>query len=268
MPEGDTIFRTAVSLRRWLVGRTVTAARADVAGVAADGLVGRTIDAVDAQGKHLLVRFSGGLVLHTHMRMSGSWHVYPAGETWRKPARQARVVLEAGDRVAVCFNAPVVELLTARQAAAHAALSRLGPDVLVPDRLDPATIRARARARAAASPTAGELLLDQQVVAGIGNIYRCESLYLCGVWPWAPSATLPDEVIDRLVATASRLMAANTSPGERRGRSFDGPPARTWVYRRGARPCRRCGTPVRRGVLGRQARSVYWCPACQPSPPG
>src|SRR5688500_8438004 len=106
MPEGDTIFRAAVALRRWLVGREVSAARSSARGVAAERLVGRTIEAVDARAKHLLIRFDGDLLLHTHMRMTGSWHVYPAGEKWRRPEWQARVVIEAGDRVAVCFNAP------------------------------------------------------------------------------------------------------------------------------------------------------------------
>ncbi|MCU4186919.1 hypothetical protein K6U06_21315 [Acidiferrimicrobium sp. IK] len=265
MPEGDTIFRTAVSLRRWLVGRTVTAARAAPPAVAAGRLVGCTVEGVEAHGKHLLIRFSGDLVLHTHMRMTGSWHVYPAGDKWRKPPGQARLVLEAGERVAVCFNAPVIELLAARELAVHPSLRRLGPDVLVPAALDPAAVRSRARTRAAASPTAGELLLDQQVVAGIGNIYRCESLFVCRVSPWTPSEALDDESLDALVATASRLMGANAQ-SKSPARSFDGPGQRTWVYRRGGRPCRRCGTTIRRDVLGRQARPVYWCPGCQPSP--
>lgn len=269
MPEGDTIFRTATSLRRWLGGRTITGARTTVAGLPAERLLGLSVEGVESRGKHLLILFAGGVVLHSHMRMTGSWHVYPAGERWRKPPRQARLVLQAGDRVAVCFNAPVVELLRGREVAVHPSLRRLGPDVLVPATLDPATVAARARARAPASPTAGELLLDQQVVAGIGNIYRCESLFLCGVWPWTASVGLTDGLLDALVATASRLMStnananANASARASASRSFDGPPDRTWVYQRAGRPCRRCGTLVRRGVLGHQARSVYWCPVCQ-----
>jgi endonuclease-8 len=191
--------------------------------------------------------------------------VYPTGERWRKPARQARLVLEAGPRLAVCFNAPVVELMAADAEAVHGSLRRLGPDVLGPDPLDPVAVRARARARAAASPTAGELLLDQQVVAGIGNIYRCESLFLCGVAPRTPSAGLDDGTIDALVATAARLMAANAGISAF-SRSFGDGPDRPWVYGRQHRPCRRCATPVRREVYGAQARSVYWCPTCQPAP--
>jgi endonuclease-8 len=266
MPEGDTIFRSATTLRRWLGGRELTGARTSVPGLPAGLLVGRTVDKVEAQGKHLLIRVSGGLTLHTHMRMTGSWHVYPAGERWRKAPRQARLVLEAGDRVAVCFSAPVVELLTEREEVAHPSLRRLGPDVLVPGSFDPVVVAARARARAAASPTAGELLLDQQVVAGIGNIYRCESLFLCRVWPWTPSAGLPGATVADLVQTASRLMSVNAHATAAASRAFDGPPDRTWVYRRAGRPCRRCATTLQRAVLGRQARAVYWCPTCQPAP--
>src|SRR3954462_11736870 len=132
MPEGDTIYRTAETLRRWLVGREVTAARSIALGARAERLVGHKVDAVEARGKHLLVRLSSGEVVHSHMRMTGSWHVYPAGERWRRPANQARLVLEAGDRVAVCFNVPVIELLHERDEHVHPAVAYLGPDVLVP----------------------------------------------------------------------------------------------------------------------------------------
>jgi endonuclease VIII len=262
MPEGDTILRTADTLRRWIGGRQVTAARCTSPGVDPRRLIGATVEEVEARAKHLLIRVTGGLALHTHMGMTGSWHVYPTGERWRKPAHQARLVLEAGAHLAVCFNAPVVELLTSDQERAHGSLRRLGPDVLRPDTLDPVAVRARAQARAGASPTAGELLLDQQVVSGIGNIYRCESLFLCGVDPWTPSEGLDEERLDGLVATASRLMAANAGISAF-SRSFDGGPDRPWVYRRAGRPCRRCATTVERGILGAQARPVYWCPQCQ-----
>ncbi len=266
MPEGDTIFRTATSLHRWLGGREVTAASSGRDVVDVTRVVGSTVDGVDAKGKHLLMRFSSGLVLHTHMRMSGSWHVYPAGERWSRPARQARLVIETGSRLAVCFNAPVIELLAGDAVRAHGSLRRLGPDVLRPADLDLGEIVTRATARAAASPTVGELLLDQQVVSGIGNIYRCESLFLCGANPRLASASLDPELVGRLVDTASRLMGANAATSAF-DRSFDGGRDRPWVYGRRGRPCRRCGTLVQRDLLGRQARSVYWCPTCQPLPP-
>jgi endonuclease-8 len=261
VPEGDTIFRTAVSLRRWIGGRVVTQAVSRKAGTDLSPAVGRTIEAVEAQGKHLLIHFSGGLVLHTHMRMTGSWHVYPAGERWRKPADQARIIIETGDRVAVCFNVPVIEVLTEKERQVHGALRRLGPDLLSPAPLDLTEVRARARRSPA--PTVGELLLDQRVVAGIGNIYRCESLYLGRVDPHRATAALDDATIDHVVTTAARLLKANavTSAYDR---NFDGGPDRPWVYKRSGRPCRRCGTPIRRALLGVDARAVYWCPVCQP----
>ena len=262
MPEGDTIFRTAASLRRWIGGREVTAARCVRLGVDLAPLVGQWVEAVDARAKHLLIRFSGGRTLHTHMRMTGSWHVYPTGERWRKPAHQARVVLECGARTAVCFNAPVIELLDERALRSHPSLRRLGPDVLAAAPPDPAALPPRAAARAEASPTVGELLLDQQVVSGIGNIYRCESLFLCGVDPRTPTVHLAPATLERLVATATRLMGANAATSAI-ARDFDAGPERPWVYGRAGRPCRRCGTTIRREAFGRQARSLYWCPGCQ-----
>ncbi len=266
MPEGDTIYRSATTLRRWLAGRTVTAASARVPGVAADRLIGSTVTTVESQGKHLLIRFSSGDTLHTHMRMTGSWHVYPSGQRWRKPQHQARFVLECGERVAVCFDARVVELFASREEAIHPALVALGPDLLSPDPLDLVAVRARARAAAEASPTIGELLLDQRVVAGIGNVYRCEALFLCGIDPGAPVGSVTDDELDRLVTTAARLLLTNavTTTGKPFSRSFDSRPDRPWVYRRAGRPCWRCGTTISSAGLGRQARTVYWCSACQP----
>ena len=267
MPEGDTLYRTAATLHRWLAGRRVTSASSRVPALDGERLVGREVDKVEAWGKHLLVRFTDGHTLHSHLRMSGSWHVYRTGEDWRRPERQARLVLEAGDRVAVCFNAPVLELLGPRAEQVHPALAGLGPDVLG-EPLDVAEIRRRARRR---SPdlALGELLLEQSVVSGIGNIYRCEALFVEGHNPWEPQSALTDDQLDALVATASRLMRANLP--ERRagadpwpGRDFEGGPDRPWVYRRAGRPCRRCGTPVRSRRQGEQARTAYWCPTCQP----
>src|SRR5205807_10111581 len=162
MPEGDTIFRTAETLRRWVGGREITAARSRVYGFPALRLVGRTVESVEARGKHLLVRLDDETVLHTHLRMSGSWHVYPADRPWRRPENQARLVVECDDRVAVCFNAPIVELLQARAEGAHPSLGRLGPDVLADD-IDLEEVRRRARTRPP-ELALGELLLDHLAV--------------------------------------------------------------------------------------------------------
>jgi endonuclease VIII len=249
MPEGDVLFRTAATLQKWLAGREVTAATATAA-----PMVGRTVEKVEANGKHLLVRFDSGHVLHTHLRMTGSWHVYRTGERWQRPASQARVSLTCGARVAVCFNAPIVELLVPGGEQNHPSLSGLGPDVLHRP-LDLDEVRRRARRRPPATPL-GELLLDQRVVAGIGNIWRCEALYLEGRSPWAALSTLDDGALDALVATAGRIMGESLGP-------FTGRPPR-WVYRRAGQPCRRCGTAVRSRPQGEQARTAYWCPSCQP----
>src|SRR4051794_12397539 len=133
MPEGDTILRTAVSLRRWIEGREVTEATSPAEGAPLDRVVGTKVESIDTRGKHLLIRFSSGDVLHTHMRMTGAWHVYPAGAKWRRPAWQARAVLVCGERLAVCFNAPVVELLAPGGVEMHGAMRGLGPDVLADD---------------------------------------------------------------------------------------------------------------------------------------
>jgi endonuclease-8 len=281
VPEGDTLFRTAATLHRWLAGRELTQASTRVKGFPAHRLLGQQVDSVEAQGKHLLVRFESGDVLHTRLRMAGSWHVYRAGERWRRPESQARLVLTCGDRVAVCFNAPVVELLTPGGEAVHPSLSRLGPDVLAAP-LDLAEIRRRARSR---SPdlAVGELLLDQRVAAGIGNIYRCEALFLERHSPWLPQSSLSDEDLDRLFTTSSRLMrasvagrrpatvgtagpaptpASSSAPALAAG-AFDPALLTRYVYRRAGRPCRRCGTLIQARRQGELARTAYWCPTCQ-----
>ncbi len=249
MPEGDVLVRTAATLQRWLGGREVTEATG-----AAAPMVGRRVDKVEATGKHLLVRFDSGHALHTHLRMTGSWHVYSKGERWQRPASQAKLTMTCGQRVAVCFNAPVVELLPPGAEANHPSLAGLGPDILAQP-LDLDAIRRRARHRPPATPL-GELLLDQRVVAGIGNIWRCEALFLEGRSPWAPQSSVKDDELDALVSTAARIMGENL--GE-----FGGKPKR-WVYRRTGRPCRRCGTPIESRPQGEQARRAYWCPTCQP----
>lgn len=261
MPEGDTIFRAATVMRRWLQGREITAASTAVEGLPAHKLVGQTVEGVEARAKHLLVRLSSGQVLHTHMRMTGSWHVYRAGEPWQRPSSQSRIVLECGDRVAVCFNAPVVELLAAGMEVLHPSLAALGPDVLAePLELD--EVRRRAR-KVDPSTEIGDVLLDQRVVSGIGNIYRAESLFIERVDPFTPIAEVDDATLDRLVMTAARIMARNARPGSPPERDFERGQRGPWVYGRANRPCRRCRSLIKARRTGRDARTVYWCPTCQ-----
>ena len=219
--------------------------------VPAERLIGQTVTAVEAKAKHLLIRFESGVTLHTHMRMEGSWHVYRKGERWQKPDWQARIVLEAGDRIAVCFNAPVIELLDEREEQEHPSLAGLGPDVLKPP-IDLEEVRRRAATKGRDVPI-GDLLLDQQVVSGIGNIYRCEALFLCRT---NPSTPWPDTDLDELVRTAARIMGERIKPGS----IYD-----PLVYGRTRRPCQRCRTPIKAERAGSQARTLYWCPSCQPA---
>jgi endonuclease-8 len=231
-------------------------------------IVGRTIESVSARGKHLLIAFSGDLVLRTHMRMNGSWHLYRAGIKWQRPARDMRVLVGAGDIEAVGFNVPVAELLTARDLARHAQLNALGPDLL-DAAFDPAEAVRRIRARG--REAIGDVLLNQRVLAGIGNVFKSEILFLAGIEPFTPVAALSDADLERLVAISREQLAANVmtrsqtlspSIGRRTTRSLD-PNKKLWVYGRGGKPCRRCGGPIRARKTGLDARLTYWCPRCQ-----
>jgi endonuclease-8 len=258
MPEGDTLHRTAAGLAPHLVGRTVGAARVRPGGPQVERIVGAAVTSVEAVGKNLLIRFDNGLELRTHMRMNGSWHRYRPGERWRRSPARAVLVLEVPGAVAVCFDAPVVELFAARAEAIHPTMSRLGPDLLAPDWGPDHAAAALARLRdpARATMTVSAALLDQRALAGIGNIWRNETLFHEAVGPWARVGDLDDETLGRLIATAHRLLRASvdTAPGR----------SPMWVYRRAGRPCRRCGTLVRSAPQDLAiARTTYWCPTCQ-----
>jgi endonuclease VIII len=256
VPEGDTLWRIAARLGPALTGRRVTGLRAHAPALAAAArrfhVEGSTITAVEARGKHLLVRFSSGVALHTHLGMTGSWHLYRAGSHWRQPAHLARVVVEAGDVLAVCFVPRTVELLSEAHEPGHRALAALGPDVVAPAFDAAAAVE---RLRACGDVAIGAALLDQTALSGVGNIYRSEVLFLCGVDPFAPVSALDDASLRRIVETAHNSMrrAVITTPGAAQ------------TYARAGRPCRRCATLIRRARLGRPARTVYWCPRCQPS---
>jgi endonuclease-8 len=240
MPEGDTLFRTAAGLRPYLVGRRVHAARTN--GPGAVPQVGRVIR-------------------------------YRPGERWRRPPSRARLVLEVPGAVAVCFDAPVVELLEERAEALHAPLGGLGPDLLGVE-FDAGEALRRLKDPSRAATTIGEAVLDQRVMAGVGNVYRSELLWIERASPFVTVAEVDDETLGRLVASARRLLLANVA-GVTAGVRSRGPervttagdrgaPGPLYVYRRTGRPCRRCGTPIVSASLGRELpRTVYWCPACQ-----
>lgn len=275
MPEGDTLFRTAAVLREVLLGRPVSAARGRPDGVQLGRVVGSTITRVDAQGKHLLIDFSNGLTLHTHLRMHGSWHRYRPWETWKRPPERAVAVIQTPNAVAVCFDAPTVELLDTRALALHPQLSTLGPDLLAPEPdLDRAIANLALPSRA--STPVGEALLDQSLLAGLGNVYRSEVLFIERVDPFVPLGELAPGVADRLVRTGARLLHANRLDPDRTttldalgGQPGSGGPrrrsdGRLYVYGNPGRPCPRCGTRIRTRVFGELPRRVFWCPSCQP----
>jgi endonuclease VIII len=261
MPEGDTILRTARTLARVLEGKRIERFRSPLANLEDAGLPGRTVVRVEPRGKHLLFHLDDGRALHSHMRMTGSWHVYRPGENWWKSERLARAVLETDAFVVVCFSAPVIELLSTSQLARHATLVRLGPDILSPG-FDAG--EALARLRSLGEAPIGEALLAQSAVAGIGNIYKSESLFAARVSPFLPVSRIADADVERVVSTARSMMRASVE-GVTRGRrspfGASGPPYR--VYERSGRPCLVCGTRIRMRRQGDAGRSTYWCPACQ-----
>jgi endonuclease-8 len=272
MPEGDTVFLAAQTLHRFMAGRLVTRFESvypALTRIAEDHpIVGRTIESVSARGKHLLIVFSGDLVLRTHLRMNGSWHIYPAGARWKRPARDMRVLVETAEACAVGFNVPVAELLSGRELARHRQLQALGPDLLGEafDRGE-AIRRIRARAR---DPIA-DVLLDQRVIAGIGNVFKSEILFVAGIDPFTPVSALGDADLERIIGIGleqlrmnvmSRSQTLARSVGRRTTRRLD-PDAKLWVYGRGGKACRTCGATIQSKKTGLDARLTYWCPQCQ-----
>jgi endonuclease-8 len=271
VPEGDAIFRTARTLHRALAGRVVTRFESVLPAltrVHADApLTGRTVEGVEAAGKHVLMRFSGGLALRTHMRMNGSWHVYRPGERWQCPRRDMRLVVATDAFEAVAFNVPVAEFLDGREEARQPDLRAIGPDLLGATFDEGAALgRIRQRGR----EQVADVLLDQRVVAGIGNVYKSEVLFLCRIDPFAAAGDVADDRLIEALRTARKLLQANVTSlhgittylGYRRTRSRD-ESERRYVYGRARRPCRRCGAPIHVRPQGRQARLTYWCPRCQ-----
>ncbi len=272
MPEGDTIFRAARTLHRALAGRTLTASESPLPAltrVDEDApLAGRSVDRVWARGKHLLLALSGDLVLHTHMRMNGSWHIYRPGERWRLPRSRMRVALYTDAFVAVGFDLPVAELVDSRGLARTRSLAALGPDLLGEAFAETSAL---ARMRAQGPREIGDVLLDQRVVAGIGNVFKSETCFVARVNPFASVESLSDARLQSLLATARTLLQANVSESSRSGivtyggleAARRGSAAAHWVYGRRGRPCRRCGTAILARRQGDDARTTYWCPKCQ-----
>ncbi len=259
MPEGDTIHRTAAALRTAVLGKTLTAFEAPRL-VGMRPSIGAVIERVESKGKHLEIGFDDGVVLHTHMRMSGSWHLYRAGEQWRKSARQARVIIEVPGWQAVCFSAPVVRTYRAKEFLPNPRLANLGPDLCQPD---PDLEECLVRIDRLVEPetTVAEVLLDQRIASGVGNVYKSEVLWLCELHPFTPIGALLPEQRLALLAEAGRLLRSNLDRPKRV--TVPGVPGGVAVYGRHAKPCPRCGTPIEVAKHGEQARVTYWCPGCQ-----
>jgi endonuclease VIII len=262
VPEGDTV---------WLAGRRLHAALADqlllrtdfrVPQLAEVDLSGRRVLEVVSRGKHLLTRVQGGLTLHTHFRMDGSWHLYRPGQRRTGgPDWQVRAVLHTEPWEAVGYRLPVVELLPTAQE--DDVVGHLGPDLLGPDWDAEEALR---RLRADPAREVGLALLDQRVLAGLGNLYRTEVLFLRGLSPWTTVADVAD--LPALVETGRRLMDANKARWEQSTTGSLRNGEMHWVFERTGRPCRRCGTRIRSAEQGQApyARLTYWCPRCQPGP--
>ena len=251
MAEGDTILRAAQRLEAALGGRElVVTARSGPARAARVGQIdGQRLERAEARGKHLLLH-CGDLILHSHLGMSGSWHVYCHGARWRKPSSAAWVTLSSGEAEAVQFGGPTLRLLTATQLRRDPVLSRLGPDILAPH-LDLA--ETSAHLRAAPERELGDALLDQHLVAGIGNIFKSEACFTAGVNPWRAIGELSGDDVRNVLEAARQLMLESVAKGR---------PSRA-VYHRAGQPCPACGAPIAARGQGDANRRTYWCPRCQ-----
>jgi endonuclease-8 len=261
MPEGDTVWRAAKRLRAALEGQTLTRTDFRVPQHATVDLSGHPVDSVASRGKHLLIRVAGHSI-HTHLKMEGVWDVHPLGTRWRRPDHTARLVLRTATHEAVGFSLGITEVVpTARE---DEVVGHLGPDLLGPDwDLDEAV------RRVSADPERPVFLalLDQRNLAGLGNEYVNELLFLSGLHPERPVGAVPD--VRRVISRGRQMLDVNK---DRVQRTFTGNTRsgqERWVYGRERSRCRRCGTAIRTGRLGDRPtseRNTFWCPACQPAP--
>ena len=274
MPEGDAIYRAARNMHRVLAGQVVTrfeTAYAHLDRVNVDTpIVGRTIERCESAGKHHLIVFSGDVILRTHMRMNGSWHLYRHDERWWRGPQAMRVRIDTAEWVAVAFQVPVAEFVTSKQLASTDPVAKLGPDLLGREFDRDEAVR---RLIASGHQPIAMSLLDQRLVAGIGNVYKSEVLFMAGISPFTPASAVPQAVLERAMDIARGLLKDNvidgSSPRIQTYRSLRMINPATehdeslWVYGRAGKPCRKCATPIEMKKRGIEARSTYWCPNCQ-----
>ncbi len=263
MPEGDTLYRIASRVRPVLAGAKIVAASANPPRsgptIDAASLVDQRVELVEATGKHLLITFESRQVLHSHLGMTGSWHIYRHQQPWRKPAANAGVVLTTASHVVVNFSPKFLELVSEQAIRRNTYLQRLGPDMMLA-KTDVADVLPRIR-RCDPVPI-GEAVMNQTIAAGIGNIYKSESLFLGKLDPWTLVGELSDQQLLDYFRLTQRLMRRNRQGGQRTTRfAMDGP--RLWVYGRSGDPCLVCGEKICLRRQGEQGRTTYWCRDCQ-----
>jgi endonuclease-8 len=280
MPEGDTIFRTARTLGRALAGKPITGFRSTFPLLTRfdenTPLAGQLVESVESRGKWLLIHFSGGGTLATHMLMNGSWHIYRPGDHWQQPRVNMRIVIENRDYIAVGFRVPVARMHTANSLLRDAKIPNPIVDVLSPGFDAEAAIH---RVLAHCDEEIGDVLLHQEVLAGVGNVFKSEICFVGGVSPFCKVSALSPERVAALIAHARKLIGTNvledsgdaivTYGGRIRRTTHESDPgASLWVYGRRGEACRRCGELIRRRLQGPDARVTYWCSHCQPMPDG
>lgn len=280
MPEGDTLFRTARTLGRALIGKPIIGFRSTYPLLTRfhddTPLTGQTVERVESRGKWLLIHFSGGGTLVTHLLMNGSWHIYRHGERWQQPRFNMRIVIENSDYIAVGFKVPVARIHTAQSLARDTKIPRAEIDVLSPSfDAEAAALRVLAHSR----EEIADVLLHQEVMAGVGNVFKSEVCFVAGVNPFCRVAALSPGQAATLIAVSQKLVASNVledSPDAivtyggrmRRTTRESDPGASLYVYGRKGEPCRNCGETIRMRVQGPDARVTFWCPRCQPMPDG
>jgi endonuclease-8 len=274
MPEGDTIYRSARTLKAALAGRIITGFRTvlpHLSRVNVDTpLAGRTVDDVVSRGKHILMFFSGDLILRTHMRMHGAWHLYRPGERWKQPGRDMRIVIGTDAFEAVAFRVPIAEFRTAATLERDDVIQSLGPDLLDDN---PDLGEAVARLRALGAVPLGDALLNQRAVAGIGNVFKSEICFAAGVSPFGAVSSLDEATVRDVLEIARQQLRTNVPDartaalamwtGRRRTTGRVHPAQALWVYGRAGAPCRRCATRIEMAKQGPDARVTYYCPNCQ-----
>jgi endonuclease-8 len=280
MPEGDTIFRTARNLGRALEGKPVTAFRSTFPWLTRFNddtpLAGQTIDKVEARGKWLLVHFSGGGILASHLLMNGRWHIYRRGERWQLAHIHMRIVIENEQYQAIGFRVPVARMHTEQSLDRDLRVAVAENDLLRKE-FDAAAALERLRSRP--DEAIADALLDQSVLAGVGNVFKSEICFVNGLHPFRAVGTLTRDEAAAAITSAQKLLRANvledsgdtivTYRGQQRRTTHASDPSQSlWVYGRNGEPCRRCGEPIRRRIQGADARVTFWCPRCQPMPDG